>query len=268
MIPSSLLGVILFLFMLTPGLAYVLRRERAVPETHRSAFRETVQVVAASMVSLLVTGLLFAGARAIWPTRTLNIRGLVRAPEQFFMDHHVQVGWWAVAYLAVASLFAWLAADPRLSKSRVAKQLAKSRIVRLAVGPPAPITPSSAWYVAAHAFDGDKPGLIQVGAQLDDGTYVIGYLDHFNIDTGESADRDILLHGPLGLVTNDGKRHNLEPMFTVISARRIVRVDFTHLAPSVRPAPVFAPVAPTPPPPDGPTPPRESGKLIRWICRR
>ncbi|MFG1892162.1 DUF6338 family protein [Micromonospora sp. NPDC049051] len=263
-----MLGVFLFLFMLTPGLAYVLRRERAVPEAHRSAFRETIQVVTASVVSLFVTGLLFAGARAIWPTRTLNIRGLIQAPEKFFVGHHVQVGWWAVAYLAAASLFAWLAADPRLAKSRVAKQLAKSRIVRLAVGPPAPITPTSAWYVAAHAFDGDEPGLIQVGAQLDDGTYVIGYLDHFNIDTGETADRDILLHGPLGLVTTDGQKHNLESTFTVISARRIVRVDFTHLAPSVRPAPVFAPVAPAPAVPDVPTLAREGGKLIRWVCRR
>lgn len=262
MVPSSLLGVILFLFVLAPGLAYVLRRERAVPETQRSAFRETIQVVAASMVSLLVTGLLFAGARAVWPTRTLNIRGLVRAPKEFFTDHHVQVGWWAVAYLAVASLFAWLAADPRLAKSRVVKQLAKSRIVRHAVGPPAPITPSSAWYVAAHAFDDDEPGLIRLGAQLDDGTYVIGYLDHYNIDTGESADRDILLHGPLGLVTTDGKKHNLESTFTVISARRIVRVDFTHLAPSVRPAPVFAPATPAPAPPDAPTSACEDGKLI------
>jgi uncharacterized protein DUF6338 len=254
--------------MLTPGLTYVLRRERAVPETHHSAFRETAQVVAASVVSLFATGLLFAGGRAIWPTRTLNIRGLVRAPVKFFVGHHVQVGWWAVAYLAAASLLAWIAADPRLAGSRAVRQLARSRIVRLVAGPLAPITPSSAWYVAVHAFDGDEPGLIQVGAQLDDGTYVVGYLDHFNIDTGETADRDILLHGPLGLVTADGQKHNLESMFTVISARRIVRVDFTHLAPSARPAPIFAPVAAAPAGPDPPTRARKGGKRIRWICRR
>lgn len=240
MVPSSLIGAVLFLFLLAPGLAFVLRRERAVPEAQRSAFRETVQVVAASAISLFVTGLLLAAARAVWPDHTLNVRGLIRAPKTFFLDHHVQVAWWAVASLSAATLLAWIAADPRLPRSRIARWLMRSKMVGLLNGPSASIKRSSAWYEVAHLFDGYEPGLIQVGAQLDDGTYVIGYLDHYNIDTGESPDRDILLHGPLGLVTADGKKHNLEPTYTVISARRIVRLDFTHLAPSAKPAPVFA----------------------------
>jgi hypothetical protein len=261
MLPSSLLGALLFLFHLTPGLAYVLRHERAVPEVQRSAFRETVQVVAASAISVFVTVLLFAAARVFWPNHTLNVRGVIRAPEKFFLNHHVQVIWWAVAFLAAAIVLAWLGADPRLPSSRLAKSLAKSKIVRLAVGPSAPIKRSSAWYEAAHLFDGeDEPGLIQVGAQLDDGTYVIGYLDHYNIDTGETADRDMLLHGPLGLVTADGKKNNIEPTFTVISARRIVRLDFTHMAPSAKPAPAFAQ--------EDPEPECESPKRTRWFHRR
>jgi hypothetical protein len=241
MLPSSLLGAVLFLFLLAPGLAFVLRRERAVPEAQRSAFRETVQVVAASAISLFVTGLLLTAARVVWPDHTLNVRGLIRAPKTFFLDHHVQVTWWAVASLSAATLLAWVAADRRLPSSRIARWFTRSKVVRALNGPSAPIKRSSAWYVAAHLFDGDEQGLIQVGAQLDDGTYVVGYLDHYNIDTGESPDRDMLLHGPLGLVTADGKKHNLEATYTVISARRVVRIDFTHLAPSAQPAPVFAP---------------------------
>ena len=124
-----------------------------------------------------------------------------------------------------------MAADPRVQKSRPAAWLGKLAIIRAVVGPPARIRPESAWHVLAHRYD-DDPGLIHVAAQLDDGSCIVGYLFQYNIDTDESQDRDMTLHGPLGLVAADGTRHNLGASFTVISARRIVRLDMTHLASS------------------------------------
>ncbi|MFI5489194.1 DUF6338 family protein [Micromonospora echinaurantiaca] len=228
MVPSSLLGAILFLFLLTPGLAYVLRRERVIPEARRSTFRESVQVVAASAISLFAAGLLFSAARSIWPSHTLNVRGLIQAPGTFAVGHHVELAWWSIGFLATATVLAWVAADPRIPKSRLAAWMGGLAIIRAVVGPPARIRPESAWYVLAHRYD-DDPGLIHVAAQLDDGSCIVGYLFQYNIDTDEGQDRDMVLHGPLGLVAADGTRHNLGASFTVISARRIVRLDVTHL---------------------------------------
>jgi uncharacterized protein DUF6338 len=164
----------------------------------------------------------------MWPKHTLNVRGLVQAPGKFAIGHHVELAWWSIGFLATATILAWVAADPRLPKTRLAAWLGGLAIIRAVVGPPARIRPESAWYMLAHRYD-DDPGLIHVAAQLDDGSCIIGYLFQYNIDTDESQDRDMILHGPLGSVAADGTRHNLGASFTVISARRIVRLDVTHL---------------------------------------
>ena len=144
MIPSTVAGALFFLFLLGPGLAYVLRRERMVPESRLSAFRETLRIVAASTVALTASGMLFALLRFLFPHHTVNIRGLVRDPNGFAADHHVHLAWWTIGFFATATLLAWFAADPRVGASKPAQKIASSRIYRFVVGPPPPIkTPSA-----------------------------------------------------------------------------------------------------------------------------
>ncbi|MFC4092977.1 MULTISPECIES: DUF6338 family protein [Micromonospora] len=82
MIPTSAIGLVLFVTLLSPGLAYVLRHEQVVPAQSLSAFRETLRVVFMSVVCLTATGLLFAVLRFFLPRHTPNVRGLIRDPNR------------------------------------------------------------------------------------------------------------------------------------------------------------------------------------------
>jgi hypothetical protein len=113
LVPSSFAGLILFILLLAPGFAYVLRVEKSVPNRDFSAFRETLRVVFVSIVCLFSTGLLFTVLRWLWPEHTLDIRGLIRDPEEFSREHHVQLAWWSIGFITAATLLGACAADPR-----------------------------------------------------------------------------------------------------------------------------------------------------------
>lgn len=120
MVPSTLGGLLLFILLLAPGLAYVLRYERAFPAPPHSQFREALRVVFVSVTSLTVTGILVVVARKWFPgpDHTPNIRGLIRDPGPFFREHHVHLIWWALGVVVVATFFSAVAADARLIRGR------------------------------------------------------------------------------------------------------------------------------------------------------
>jgi hypothetical protein len=117
-IPSTLLGLLLFIVLLAPGLAYALRHERVVPAPAHSAFRETLRVIFVSVACLTVTSLMFAVLRWFLPGRTPNVRGLIRDPNDFARDHHVHLIWWSVGLIAFATLLGAFFADPRIVAKR------------------------------------------------------------------------------------------------------------------------------------------------------
>lgn len=231
MIPSSLLGLALFVVLLAPGLAFVLRHERVVPTRSYSAFRETLRVVFVSVACLAIVGLVVAGLRWLLPASTPNIGGLIQHPAAFARRHYVQLAWWTLATVAIATALGAIASDPRVV--RRLQSGAKTRPIRLLTGSTkTSIDAISAWHRVAHVFDDDNPGPIVVGAQMDDGTYVEGRLFSFNAAGDEDENREMILSGPLHLTTTNGRRAPYAAQFTVISARHIVRLDITHLPPA------------------------------------
>src|SRR6266516_1768453 len=127
MVPSSLLGLVLFVVLLAPGLAYVLRHERVVPARSYSGFRETLRVVFVSVASLTVTGVLLAVVRGIFPTYTPDVGEVVRTPSEAIRNHDASLGWWSLGTVLFATLLASVAADSRvvrlLRRSSRAKQV-------------------------------------------------------------------------------------------------------------------------------------------------
>jgi hypothetical protein len=228
MVPSSLLGVALFLILLAPGLAYVLRHEKAVPGGPRSAFRETLRVIFVSVVSLTVTGLLATLARWMFSQHTVDVAGLVRAPVPFARDHHVELAWWSLGLLVFTTLLAWTAADPRLIW--LVRNLGDRRPLRWLTGVEATdIVEVSTWW---RVFDEQKriPGITSVGVLQDNGSYVQGTLLSYSTSTVDYDKRELILTVPLVLVTADGQKHPLQVHMVVISGRNIVRLDVTHLS--------------------------------------
>jgi hypothetical protein len=239
-IPSSLAGLLLLVLLVAPGLAYVLRHERAVPAQAHTVFRETLRVVFVSVACLVTTAIIAAGVRWAAPEYTPNFRGLIREPAVFAREHHVQLGWWALALVTFATILGWVAADPRLVQRL--SDMSQRAPMKYLTGPTS-IRPISAWYQAFHAYD--KPeepprtasttGPIYVGAQMNDGTYIYGWLRHYSIRTDEDDKREICLMAPIEMTAVDGTKTLLPAQFTIISARNIVRMDVTHLAPPMEP---------------------------------
>ncbi|WP_349880275.1 DUF6338 family protein [Micromonospora sp. HUAS YX12] len=217
----------LFVALLAPGFAYVLRHERTTPNRPFSAFRESLRVVFASVLCLATAGLLYAALRAVAPTHTVNVRGLVRDPFGYARDHHVNLAWWSISVLAAAILVGLVAADPRVV--RRSRSIRRSRVLRWVTGSKrTDIETVSAWYTVMHMYDEEDPGPILVGAQLDDGSYIQGRVYTFNPAFEEKEDREILLSAPLSVRSKDGITTPLDAQFSVVSARHIVRLDVKH----------------------------------------
>ena len=71
--PTTLTGLLLFVVLLLPGFAYLVGKERHGTERRLSPFRETVAIVAASVTSELFVLTVFAGIRALWPSRAPDV---------------------------------------------------------------------------------------------------------------------------------------------------------------------------------------------------
>jgi Family of unknown function (DUF6338) len=188
------------------------------------------------VVCVTLTGLLLAGLRGLYPRETPDVGALIRNPAAFGRAHHAQLAWWSVALVAVATIVAVIAADPRIA--RRLKRAGTSRPARWLTGSRfAHIKPSPALYELIHLYDQTEsgPGPVSVTAQLTDGTLVHGSLHSYDVGT-DDEERDFVLAEP-SLTTLDGKTHKYGAQFAVISGRTLARLDVTHLAPRVTAAP-------------------------------
>lgn len=264
MIPTSLLTLVLFVALLAPGLAYVLRHERVIPAVQQSAFREPVRVIFVSVICLTITGVLFALIRSWLPHRTPNIRGLVRDPAGFAREHHVHLTWWALALLAFATIIGAALADPRAI--RWVRTVRGMSWTRRLFGE-SPIGDFSAWREAltelpdSNSSQGSAQGRETfVGAQMADGTYVSGYLVSFNPQVMENDQRELILTRAK-LRTADNVEADIGCTVTVISARHITRLDITHVEPDPRAEiPIAAAVQPRPALDDTSNPPTAAAR--------
>lgn len=228
MIPSTPLGVALLLILIAPGLAYVLRREKAVPTGPRSAFREALQVIFVSVASLTAIGLLATLLRAVAPEHTIDVRSLIQAPGPFAREHYVRLGWWSFGLLAAATLLAWVMADPRIISGL--KNLGRRPSVRWLTGASSTdITDVTAWWRVFEEFRPSNTGATNVGVQQNDGSYVQGTLLSFTAGGLDYDKREVILTAPLVLVTADGRSHPLRVQMVVIAGSNIARIDVIHL---------------------------------------
>jgi len=175
-VPSTLLGLVIFVVCLAPGLAFVLARQRVAPQLQVSPIRETARLVCASLALDVLVLILFSAVRALWPSITPDVGRMVREPATYLKASYLTVTWWTLGLLALATALAALAGSLRFRH----------------------VTPhesvSSAWWLM---FD-EKPGQrIHLGCAMEDGTFVSGTLASFNTSIDETSDRDLVLAPPI-----------------------------------------------------------------------
>ncbi|WP_158842035.1 DUF6338 family protein [Saccharothrix deserti] len=205
--PTSLLGLVLFLVLLAPGFAFTLRRERVRSGRTLSAFRETTTVALVSVAANGAVLALFAVLRIVFPSWTPDVGALVREPQRYAVEHYAQLLSWGVGLLAVATLVAF-AAGGRRGKEH------ESGV--------------SAWTLLFTAHPDAK---VFVGCVLDDGSYVAGRLLSFSRAAEDVADRELTLTGPITYRAPEKTETSVLPDVgaTAISARRIVLLNVSYL---------------------------------------
>jgi len=227
-VPTTFVGLLLFVVLLAPGFAYVARREVQQPVRPTSIFRETVAVALASVGCDIAVVLVFAVVRWIGPGVTPDIGALVRQSGSYAEAHYVALAAWGLGLLAGACLLALALAGLDVG-SRLARLL--QRVPGLHwLAPPArtAVSPKSAWLRVFREYEDHA---VHVGCHLDDGSYLSGWLLSYSPDYNETADRDLALSAPIEFrASGHDTACPLEGIgAVVISARRIVNLLVSYV---------------------------------------
>jgi hypothetical protein len=216
MVPTSLVGLLLFVALLAPGVCYFLVRERRRPQRELSALRETASVVLIGLACDLIISVVFAIVRALFPRVTPHVSGLIFDFTEYAEPRLAFLLWWALGLLLAACILGLILG--RFDELRIGS-------LSLRLGP---ILFESAWYRRFHGFPDET---IYCGCALDDGSWIGGYLLEFSTEVKETADRDLVLTAPLRL--QEPESHEVVDLenvsAVVVSARRLIRLDVAYL---------------------------------------
>jgi Family of unknown function (DUF6338) len=231
-VPSNLAGLLLFVVLLAPGFVHALRREAERPQRPISAFRETVRLVLVSVTCDVAVLVLLSLVRLLRPLQTPNVGALVRNPVPYARTHYALLATWSLGLLLAACLLAIALAHPAVT-SRLGHATLRVAVLRWLVPSPTDIIqPISAWW---RLFaDHDHPGArIYLDCELNDGSYVGGWLYSYNPDEPETGDRDLVLGAPLRMraVGTDATAPLEGVSAVVISARQLVSMHVTYVEP-------------------------------------
>jgi hypothetical protein len=211
--PTTLLGVVISLVLIAPGLTYIsvreFTRERTRPE--HSSFRETGQVALVSVsCDALVLGL-FTVARYFFPSRTFNVGKLVANPATYATTHFASLTAWSgcvvvAACVVAAALGRYLPAPERLAFH-------------------------SAWWAL---FEDNRPEetVPLVSCTLDDGSWVRGRLYSYSRDDSDTPDRELTLTAPLSYRAPGAPDEEvvvLDDQAMSVSARRLVSLSVSYV---------------------------------------
>ena len=224
-VPTSLLGLLLFVVLLWPGFVYSTLRGRLRPERTVSPLREVVSIVTASLTVLALTAVVFAVVRVLLPGHTPAVGALVRTPGTYAQEHYQLLSWWGAGLVLLALLTSAALAAPGTSRS-----LARLPGLRGLVTPRAHSSEMSAWWVAFTEYDVDI-ATCHVGCVLNDGGYYSGWLNSFSQAGNDGPDRDLTLGAPIRYrpagETADQELTGVGVV--VLSARQIATVLVTYV---------------------------------------
>ncbi|GGI97851.1 DUF6338 family protein [Streptomyces brasiliensis] len=177
--PSSFLGLFLFVVCLVPGFVYAAARDTRLPERTSSAFRETTRVVLASLAFDGLALAVFALVRTAAPASTPDTGALVRDGWGYVRVHYGPLALWSAGLLVLAAAAALGAA-------------------RLLPRGPGPLAVESSWWLLFHSYPRDVGARsVYVGCELEGGAYLGGILKNFAHQAEETGDRELVLVAPL-----------------------------------------------------------------------
>lgn len=210
--PTSLLGLVLFVALLTPGFTYLAARDRLMAVRQLSALRETATVATVSIGADLSAFLVFAAVRGIWPDATPDVGRLVRDGGPYIEQHYLSFGLTGIALLGGATAVAGIAGHAMGTRGS---------------GDSRPIEWMSGW---SKAFTLEPDTYKVLHCELLDGTVISGSLLSFSPQLEETSDRSLVLTAPLTIRSPES--NELQPWpngAVVLSAAQIKHVAVAYL---------------------------------------
>jgi hypothetical protein len=223
-VPTTALGLLIFVLLLAPGLTYRAYRAASTPVDKPSAFRELGGIALRSVACDLIALVAFAGVHGWRPEWTPDIGALVRDPQHYLEREYDALFWWGLGLLVFACLLAALAASVAGSEwwARATDGGPVSWIT-----PQGGVTKESTWWGLFSAYPDRR---VYVGCTLDDGTYVGGWLLSYSPDSDETDNRELALTGPLAFRAPEAENTDtLEVGAVTISARRLQYLTVSYL---------------------------------------
>jgi hypothetical protein len=175
--PTTFVGLVLFLVVLAPGFCLAAGRERWRPPQPHSALRETAIIGLGSVLFNLGALSVFALIRAFHPGGTPDVGALIRDSSEYLKIHYLNVSIWGLGLLAGACAAAFFVGAKAAKRSRGAGR----------------IDPLSGW---TNAFTVYPASWVKVGCELTDDTFIEAWLRSFSPDVEETADRSLVLSAP------------------------------------------------------------------------
>jgi hypothetical protein len=195
-LPTTLVGLLLFVAFLTPGACYTFRREANEPSSRKeiSVLRETSRYVGVSLLSDSLAICIYVGLRALAPRIVPDPSQVAQDPQKFYQSQASQSLVWGIGLLGLACLIATVLAA--IAESSVLDRLLKHQPLRWLFRQT--IKPQSAWSLMFTAHKNDKePSVVYLECNLTDGAYVAGYLWTYSPDADETQDRELTLSSPI-----------------------------------------------------------------------
>lgn len=216
--PSTVVGLLIFVVALAPGLVFLHGLERRLPGKQLSVFRETVSIVIVGVVCDSFVLVLFAIFRMALPGQSPDIGSLIRDTQNYWQKHYALLLWWGVGLLLAACAVGLLLGTKWDADF---------------------FTEESAWWdILVKAYN-ESPGAesVLVYCELADGTLVAGAIRSWNVNSRDIPDRDLVLQRPIyRRLTKDASPEgtseaHYQPSIAVmaVSARQIVSISATFL---------------------------------------
>jgi hypothetical protein len=203
-VPTTFLGLVLFLVVLAPGFCLVVAAERWRPAQPHSVLRETAIIGLGSVLFDLGALFAFALIRAIHPAGTPDVGALIRDSSAYLKVHYLNVLIWALALLAAACAAAFLVGSQFAKRSRGAGRM----------------DPLSGW---AKAFTFYPASRVKVGCELTDDTFIEAWLRSFSPNVEENDDRSLVLTAPAKMRRSEDDELVDWPVGTIVIAASQIR---------------------------------------------
>jgi hypothetical protein len=168
---------------------------------------------------------LFAVCRTLISEHTPDFGRIVREPHKYFVRNYSYILSWAISLFLLACILSLVLAA-LANHEGVLKKLRTSPPGKW-IMPKHGVKFQSAWW-RMFMYPEKVTKSKKVTCVLSDGSRIQGWLWSFNEETQESADREVLLSGPLTFQAPDGKTTHEERGAVTVSARNVVLLQVRY----------------------------------------